>query len=91
MVKSCQDGGNRDYIKINDLGIRKKTMNEKLGLRFRYTWDIIEAAEKGFLPDEIMLNTHPQRWTDRPLPWVKELVGQNLKNVVKRYMIGLRD
>ena len=32
--------------------------------RFRHTWDIIEAAEKGLLPDKIMLNTHPQRWDD---------------------------
>jgi len=32
-----------------------------------------------------MLNVHPQRWTDRPLPWVKELVGQNVKNVVKKH------
>ncbi len=63
-------------------------MNEKLGLRFRYTWDIIEAVEKGLLSDKIMLNTHPQRWTDRPLPWVKELVGQNVKNVIKKWMIA---
>ena len=36
------------------------------GLRFKSTWDIIDAAEKGLLPDRIMLNTHPQRWTDEP-------------------------
>ena len=65
-------------------------MNEKLGLKFRYTWDIIEAVEKGLLPDKIMSNTHPQRWDDRFGPWVKELVWQNVKNVVKRYMIKLR-
>ncbi len=53
--------------------------------RFRYMWDIIEAAERGLLPDKVMLNIHPQRWTDRPLPWVKEFVGQNVKNVVKKY------
>jgi hypothetical protein len=47
--------------------------------------DIIEAAEKGLLPDKIIINMHPQRWTDEPLPWVKELVGQNVKNVIKRY------
>ena len=63
-------------------------MNEKLGLRFRSTWDIIEAVERGLLPDKIMLNTHRQRWTDRPLPWVKELVWQNVKNVVKKWMIA---
>jgi len=39
-------------------------------LKFRYTWDIIEAAENGLLPDKIMLNVHPQRWDDRFWPWV---------------------
>ncbi|MBA7690127.1 hypothetical protein ES703_98651 [subsurface metagenome] len=32
-----------------------------------------------------MLNTHSQRWNDRFGAWVKELVWQNLKNVVKIY------
>ncbi len=73
-------------IRNLELGNREKTMNEKLGLRFRTTWDIVEAAEAGLLPDKIMLNIHPQRWMDRPLPWVKEFVGQNLKNVVKRVL-----
>ena len=54
-------------------------------LRFRSTFDIIEAVENGLLPDKIMINTHPQRWTDKPLPWVKELVWQNFKNVIKKY------
>ena len=31
-----------------ELDNRKRTMNEKLGFRFRSTWDIIEAAEKGY-------------------------------------------
>lgn len=34
-------------IRNLELGNREKTMNEKLGLRVRYTWDIIEAAEMG--------------------------------------------
>jgi len=59
------------------------------GLRFRTTWDIIDAAERGLLPDKIMLNIHPQRWTDRPLPWVKELVFQNLKNVIKKLLVRM--
>ena len=67
------------------MGIRKKTMSEKLGLRFRYTWNIIDAADKGLLPDKIMLNIHPQRWDDRLGPWVREVVWQNVKNVSKKY------
>ncbi len=37
-----------------------------------------------------MINVHPQRWYDTPLPWVKELVWQNLKNVVKAVLIRKR-
>jgi len=54
-------------------------------LRFRSTFDIIEAAEKGLLPDKIMINVHPQRWNDKFIPWAKEFVWQNMKNVVKKY------
>jgi len=39
------------------------------------------------LPDKIMLNTHPQRWDDRAWPWVRELVAQNVKNIIKGWMI----
>ena len=64
---------------------------EVRNLKIRGTKDIIEAAEDGVLPDKIMINVHPQRWTDDYLPWVKELVGQNVKNVVKRAMLKFRD
>ena len=71
--------------------IKDKRQGTKVwGLRFRHTWDIIAAAERGLLPDKIMLNTHPQRWDDRFGPWVKELVWQNVKNVIKRLMLKLR-
>ena len=57
---------------------------------FRDTSDIINTAKKGKLPDQIMLTFHPQRWTDSPLPWVKELVLQNAKNVVKYFLNKIR-
>jgi hypothetical protein len=34
---------------------------------------------------------HPQRWTDQPLPWAKELVLQNTKNVAKYFLNKIRD
>jgi len=37
-----------------------------------------------------MINTHPQRWTDNQVEWAKELVWQNVKNVVKRVIIYRR-
>lgn len=58
-------------------------------LKLRKTMDIIEAAEKRSLPDKIMLNTHPQRWTNNPLAWTKELVWQGVKNQVKRVVVNI--
>ena len=57
-------------------------------LRFRSTFEIILATEKELLPDKIMINTHPQRWTDNPVEWAKELVWQNFKNVIKKGMVS---
>ena len=54
------------------------------GLVYHTTNDIIHAAEQGSLPSCIMITTHPQRWTDRPLAWLKELLVQNAKNIIKR-------
>lgn len=52
---------------------------------FQTTDDIISACNKNQLPDQIMMNFHPQRWHSEVYPYVNEYVIQNLKNVVKRY------
>lgn len=57
------------------------------GLVFHGTNNIIKAAQNGKLPNKIMITTHPERWTDRPAPWVKELVWQNVKNMVKFFLV----
>lgn len=54
------------------------------GLVYHSTHDIIHAAEQGSLPLRMMITTHPQRWTDHPLAWLKELLVQNAKNIIKR-------
>ncbi len=53
---------------------------------FSSTQDIIRACENGELPNQIMFNFHPQRWTDNPLLWTQELILQNTKNVAKRLL-----
>lgn len=73
--------------KVTETGVRGQGSGaSKLALM--KTKDIIEAAEKGLLPDQIMLNTHPQRWTNNPLTWTKELVWQGVKNQLKRAMVN---
>lgn len=50
----------------------------------RNTAHLVELIEQEALPEWVMITVHPQRWHDRPLPWIKELVWQNTKNVVKQ-------
>ena len=59
--------------------------------RFWSTNEIIRAAINKELPEKIIINTHPQRWTDRPGPWIRELVWQNVKNLGKYFLVKLRE
>lgn len=77
VTEGLRDGKNQD--------VRLKVKDWNLG--FHSTKDIIAAAEQGKLPDKIMITIHPQRWHSRSLPWVKELVGQNVKNAVKYFIV----
>ena len=60
------------------------------GLVYHTTDNIIHAAEQGSLPSRIMITTHPQRWTDNRREWVKEIMMQNAKNIVKRLIIKIK-
>jgi hypothetical protein len=75
----------------------------KQGLVFHSTNDIIKALSDRTLsgagmrsmsevelPDKIMMTFHPQRWNDKPLPWLKELVFQGVKNQVKRVLVQIK-
>jgi len=42
------------------------------------------------LPSQLMITTHPQRWTDNSRLWLRELLLQSLKNIIKRSLIILR-
>ena len=57
---------------------------------FSTTHDIIRAIESGNFPYPAMLNFHPQRWHNKPIPWLKEFIWQNVKNQGKRVLIAAR-
>ncbi|OFX26388.1 MAG: hypothetical protein A2041_07355 [Bacteroidetes bacterium GWA2_31_9b] len=75
-----------DRVSIRDKVKRQKSQDKS----FKNTLDIIKAVEKRELPNQIMFTFHPQRWSDKPIPWVKEIVLQNVKNLVKRMVLKLR-
>ena len=56
------------------------------GWVYSTTQQLIHAIQKHQLPPCIMITTHPQRWTNNPLAWIKELLMQSIKNTIKRLL-----
>ena len=56
---------------------------EGLTASIHSTQDLIRQLDENLLPDHIMQNIHPQRWTDSYAGWLKELLFQNFKNIIK--------
>jgi hypothetical protein len=54
---------------------------------FRKTGNIIKAIGSGNIPERLMVTFHPQRWSDSPLPWLREYLWQNSKNAVKYLLV----
>lgn len=67
--------------------VRDKTEQTNPQPVYHSTRQMIRAIEARTFPKRAMLTFHPQRWTDQPLPWLKELVWQNSKNTVKYFLI----
>lgn len=57
------------------------------GWSFHSSDEIIKALKDNILPNQIMITTHPQRWYDFGMGWIKELAIQNAKNVVKSIVV----
>jgi hypothetical protein len=77
----CWDGGKysvRDKVKSN------------FTHSFHSSHDIINAVQNKNFPDQVMITTHPQRWTDNFVEWTVELTAQNIKNLIKRYILSKR-
>lgn len=55
--------------------------------KFSTTEQIINTVKLNNLPDKIMITTHPQRWTNNRFEWIKELILQFIKNIVKQLII----
>jgi len=66
-----------------DASIRDK-VESQFEIEVKSTQHFIELIKAGKMPEQMMINTHPQRWNDDLLPWVVELVSQTVKNRVKK-------
>lgn len=64
---------------------------QEQGLVFHSTDEIIRRLQSNSIPQHIKtiyITTHPQRWTNSPVLWLKELILQNLKNLIKAVIVS---
>lgn len=70
------------------------SVRDKVGsgfdLTFHTTQEIIACIQSGRFPTRVMINFHPQRWTDDPGLWIREKYIQKAKNLVKYWLIKWR-
>jgi len=76
---------NGDKVSVRDKA--PSSVLPQRGRKYRTTFDIIDAVEKDEFPRKVMLAVHPHRWSDNPLLWTNELIFQNAKNVIKRFIV----
>jgi len=83
--KSIEQGRNPHDVAMVDHIEGQRPLSELY--RFRSTVELIDACRNDQLPPQMMINFHPQRWTDDSIPWIREWLMQNVKNVAKRGLI----
>lgn len=67
--------------------VRDKVFQEKfleLKKKLKTSNNILSAAFKNELPQNLMVTVHPQRWTDNLFVWMSEYAIQTLKNRIKQ-------
>lgn len=62
---------------------RRDRVEEGISLDIRTTSELMAGFENGVLPNKIMINVHPQRWTNSVLTWHREKWVQQQKNWIK--------
>lgn len=76
-----------DKVSVRDKPLQKINNENLKIINLKKTNDIVKAAVERLLPQQIMITTHPQRWTNNLLLWTKELMMQNGKNLVKAVLV----
>ena len=63
--------------------IRDKVVSNKK-LEFKSTFDLIRGIDEKIISENIIINSHPQRWSQNFSSWLIELTTQRIKNTIKK-------
>jgi hypothetical protein len=74
----------------NKVSVRDKVSSNANYPKFHSTLQMINAIESDKFPNQVMMNFHPQRWTDDMELWWKEELIQIVKNQAKKVIVYFR-
>jgi len=69
------------------INLRDKVDTE-FNFNINHTKDIIALLENKKLPNQIMLNIHPEHWAKNNLEWYEIYIIRKFKNIIKRFLIN---
>lgn len=69
------------------VSIRDKVRSNTYKKTYHSTRQIIDAIRQDDFPDRVMMNFHPQRWTNNKWLWYQESIIQRIKNNIKRFLV----
>ena len=73
-----------DKYNVRDKAIGQSADNK---VKVHTTGDLIRFLTHSASAREVMINTHPQRWTDNKTEWLLEYTTQKAKNIIKRFLV----
>lgn len=68
----------------------RDTVSSSVNIMINNTDHLIKLTDSGELPNQIIINTHPHRWFAPGIGWLRELLFQNAKNVIKKIIVKRR-
>lgn len=74
----------------NSRSNRRDRVKQNSDFQIESTSDFIQAFQSGHCPPFMMINIHPQRWTNNPVIWVWEKWSQVFKNILKYTLFSRR-
>lgn len=83
-------GWNTQPCENSAMRINEETFNFQKQFNYKTSNEIVAAVLKGELSPKMMFTFHPQRWSDNYLKWIHELIAQNIKNQIKRFLINTK-
>ena len=73
-----------DKYNVRDKSIGRSSNGK---VKVHTTDDLIRFLTTNRNVREVMINTHPQRWTDNKAEWLLEYMTQKAKNIIKRFLV----